>query len=69
MMRWNMIYYNFNYIIYLLLAIYIYMIVFNVYILFAVKSFRNNKYYKSINIPSVYANLLLASNYTVFWWA
>lgn len=60
-----MIYYNLDFIMYILLAIFIYMIIFNVYIILVVKRFRNHSYFKATNIPSVYSNLVLALNYIV----
>ena len=60
-----MVYYNLDFIMYILLAIFIYMITFNVYIILVVKRFRNHSYFKATNMPSVYSNLVLALNYIV----
>ena len=60
-----MIYYDLFCIINVLVALLIYMIIFNVIVIITVRKYRDNQYFQSSTIPSQYSNLILAFNYII----
>ncbi len=58
-----MIYYNFVYILYIVISIYLYLFVLNIFILSKVKKYKNDEYYKATIIENTYNFIILGINY------
>lgn len=58
-----MIYYNFVYVLYIVISIYLYLFVLNVFILRKVKKYKNDEYYKATTIENTYNFIILGINY------